>query len=524
MARTPLFDVLRRAARIARASRRPGAPPLDELIAAARERRPSRRAFLQGTVGAGAALALGMQPGCGGGGGDARVAIVGAGIAGLTAAWALKKGGVTADVYEAAERVGGRMMTATNLLAPAQTTDLGGEFIDSVHTDLLDLAKELGIELLDTHAASEAGLQSDAYFFSGVHHTVDQVITEFAPLALQIAADYDALGDVTYKDAAGGAALDNTSVAQYLDQIGASGWIRSLIEVAYVTEYGRDAGEQSSLNLIFLIGTDTSGGKFEIFGESDERYTARGGSQRFVDELAKRMDGQINLGQRLVRIAGKGEGYTLDFELLETSTTVSIDADFVILTLPFTTLRDVQIDVELPPAKKKAIEELGYGYNAKVLVGFTKRIWREQGYSGYTYGDAPFQLAWDCSRQQDGSTGGLTLYSGGKPGLDVGKGSAADQAALLLPGLEEAYPGLAATQNGNVARFHWPTYNLSKGSYACYLPGQWTGIAGAEIEPVGRLFFAGEHTSYDFQGFMGGGAQTGKMAAEDVLAMIKPAA
>jgi monoamine oxidase len=337
-------------------------------------------------------------------------------------------------------------------------------------------------------------------------------------------ADYGALGEeISYKDAGGATTLDNTTLAQYLDQIGASGWLRSLLEVAYVTEYGRDAGEQSSLNLLSLIGTDTSGGKFEIFGQSDERYTTRGGAQRFVDELAKRMDGQINLGQRLVRIAGKGDGFTLDFELLETSTTISVDADFVILALPFSTLRDVKIDVELPAVKKKAITELGYGYNAKILVGFTKRIWREQGYSGYTYGDGLFQLAWDCSRQQDGSDGGLTLYSGGKPGLDVGKDSAAYQAARLLPGLEEVYPGLSATQNGNVARFHWPTYNLSKGSYACYLPGQWTSIGGAEIEPVGRLFFAGEHTSRDFQGFMGGGAQTGRAAAEGVLALIKPA-
>lgn len=522
MSRTPLFDVLRRAAQLARASRRPGAPPLDELIgmARARARRPSRRTFLQGTVGAGAALALGVTPGCGS---ETRVAIVGAGIAGLTAAWKLKQGGVVADIYEAAERVGGRMMTARGLLSPTQTTDLGGEFIDSTHTDLLDLAQELGIELFDTLAPSEAALQSDAYFFGGMHHTVAQLITDFAPLAAKMAADYDGLGDVSYQDEGGGKKLDNTTISAYFDQIGATGWIRDLLEVAYVTEYGRDAGEQSSLNLIELIGTDVADGTFEIFGDSDERYVTKGGAQRFVDELAKRMDAQVNLGQKLVRIAENGTGYTLDFELLDSGTTVSVDADFVILTLPFSTLRDVDLQVELPAAKKKAIAELGYGYNAKILVGFDQRIWRDQGYSGYTYADVGFQLAWDCSRQQDGTDGGLTLYSGGQAGLDVGKGSAASQADKLMPGVEKVYPGVTATRNGTVARFHWPTYNLSKGSYACYLPGQWTTIAGAEIETVGRLFFAGEHTSANFQGFMGGGAETGRVAAEGVLALIKSA-
>lgn len=522
MSRTPLFDVLRRAAQLARASRRPGAPPLDELIGMARERprRPSRRTFLQGSLGAGAALSLGLAPGCGS---ETRVAIVGAGIAGLTAAWKLKAGGVVADVYEAAARVGGRMMTARGLLSPTQTTDLGGEFIDSVHTDLLDLAKELGLDLLDTLAPSEAALKSDAYFFGGTHHTVAEVITEFSPLAQKMAADYDSFGDISYKDDGGAKKLDNTSISAYLDQIGASGWIRDLLEVAYVTEYGRDSGEQSSLNLIELIGTDVSGGKFEIFGDSDERYVTKGGAQRFVDELARRMDAQVNLGQKLVRIAANGTGYTLDFELLDTGTTVSVDADFVILTLPFTTLRDVDLQVELPAAKTKAIKELGYGYNAKILVGLDQRIWRDQGYSGYTYADVGFQLAWDCSRQQEGTDGGLTLYSGGQPGLDVGKDSADAQAKKLMPGMEKVYPGVTATMNGKVARFHWPTYNLSKGSYACYLPGQWTSIGGAEIETVGRLFFAGEHTSADFQGFMGGGAQTGRLAAEGVLALIKTA-
>src|SRR5262249_3203254 len=152
--------------------------------------------------------------------------------------------------------------------------------------------------------------------------------------------------------------------------------------------------------------------------------------------LAKRLDARIELGHKLVRLKDEGDGFTLDFELLDGGTTVSVEADFVILSLPFTTLRDVELDVELPPAKKKAIAELGYGSNAKILVGFDKRLWREQGYSGYTYTDLAFQLAWDCSRQQDGATGGLTLYSGGQPGIEVGKGSAESQAKLLMAGIE----------------------------------------------------------------------------------------
>jgi len=98
--------------------------------------------------------------------------------------------------------------------------------------------------------------------------------------------------------------------------------------------------------------------------------------------------------------------------------------------------------------------------------------------------------------------------------------SPAQQAAHLLPGLERAFPGLTAAQNGRVERFHWPTYPLLRGRYACYKPGQWTTIAGAEGRPVGNLFFAGEHCSYDFQGYMNGAAETGRTAAEAILARV----
>jgi monoamine oxidase len=176
--------------------------------------------------------------------------------------------------------------------------------------------------------------------------------------------------------------------------------------------------------------------------------------------------------------------------------------------------------VELPPVKRKAINELAYGANAKVMVGFRSRPWENQGYSGATYSDEQFQLAWANSYLQRGTEGGLTLYSGGKLAHAAGEGRAEDVAAKLLTGIERAYPGTLQERNGKVSRFHWPTYTWTKGSYSCYRPGQWTTIAGAEGLPVGNLFFAGEHCSYDFQGYMNGAAQTGADVAKAVMAAV----
>jgi monoamine oxidase len=194
-----------------------------------------------------------------------------------------------------------------------------------------------------------------------------------------------------------------------------------------------------------------------------------------------------------------------------------------VLAIPFTLLREVQMKVDLPPIKTKVIQELAYGMNAKVLVGFESRIWQRQGYSGATYSDELFQLAWDNSFMQPGTIGGLTLYSGGKLALDVGQGTAEEAAARLMPGIERAYPGATRLRNDKVSRFHWPTFAWTKGSYSVYKPGQWTTLAGAEGLPVGNLYFAGEHCSYDFQGYMNGAAQSGADTAEAVMGSLSGA-
>ncbi|RIL11960.1 MAG: FAD-dependent oxidoreductase, partial [Proteobacteria bacterium] len=441
----------------------------------------SRREFIK-NLGYGAA-AVGAMPllnACSSGGSAGplsdfpRIAIVGGGMAGLNAAYNLQRSGIRAHVYEATSRAGGRMYSAADIMSSGLITELGGEFIDSIHDDMLALASEFGLELLDTQAPSEQSLIT-GYFFDGQYYSEAQVIEAFAPLAASISADYDSTGEIVdFQNEGGATALDRTSIAEYLEQIGATGFIRKLLDVAYLTEYGLENDQQSSLNLIFLIGTDQD--SFEIFGESDERYKIKGGNQRIIDELANRLADQISFEFKLEALRQKGAGYALAFQ--SPSGTKEIDADFVILTIPFTLLRQVDLQIELPAFKSTVINQLSYGTNAKILVGFSNRIWRDLGLNGEIFTDENFQLCWDNSQLQAGESGGITFYSGGRAGLEVGSGSAEQQASRLMTGFEKALPGASAARNGRASRFHWPTFPFTLGSYAAYRPGDWTTIAG----------------------------------------------
>jgi monoamine oxidase len=99
----------------------------------------------------------------------------------------------------------------------------------------------------------------------------------------------------------------------------------------------------------------------------------------------------------------------------------------------------------------------------------------------------------------------------------MGEGTPEERAAKVVSSLDTIFPGIAAAHTKQAVRFFWPSSSFTLGSYACYKPGQYTTIAGAEREAVGGLHFAGEHTSLDFQGFMNGASESGERVAQEIL-------
>ncbi|MCB0643867.1 MAG: FAD-dependent oxidoreductase [Phaeodactylibacter sp.] len=526
--RTPFMATLRKAFTLAlRAEQQQTSTA--EVIGQAAEAAMSRRRFLENTgkTMLGGVLAPGLlipssrtlfRPFLGGV--APRIVIVGGGIAGLNALHYLKKNNLDATVYEATGRTGGRIFTVQEAMGKGTWTEFGGEFIDTNHEDMWALAREFDIELIDYEQSSETALKKEAFFFEGQHRSLEETVTAFRSFAPKMAADMEKLDvDISYtSEDPFVKKLDKYSLSSYLKKIGARGWIKKFIEVAYESEYGLSPKVQSSLNLTLLISPDTSKGEIALFGESDERYKVKGGNQRIPDALAQKYANHIELNRPLESLRQEGERYRLAFG----GSSEDVIADFVILALPFSILRQIDMPIEMSEVKRKCIDEIGYGTNSKLMLGMNSHFWRKQGFSGLTYSDNGIPNGWDNAQLQNGvdEAAGLSILFGGPSGVQLGEGSVEFQKDKYLPLWDQIYKGASEQFNGKMMRMHWPSYEYNLGSYVCYTRKQFTSISGVEQLPVGNLFFAGEHCGGEFAGFMNGAAKSGREAAEGILKLL----
>lgn len=540
MSRSPLFARIHRALATARVCEARGLST-EQGIALAHDcasARRSRREWLQemGRASAAAAVASVAAP-------IARVrastpprtapsvGIVGAGLAGLACADALTRRGIVASVYEAGVRTGGRCWSLGGFF-PQQVGERGGEFIDTTHKTMLGYAQRFNLEIEDV--SKKAG--DTTYFFDGQLVPEAAVVDEFREFVAIMRADLRRLSsEVTAASpTADDVILDNTSLEAYLDGQNAAGVAagsvaRAAITSAYLGEYGLETGEQSCLNFLLFIHADRRS-KFTPFGVfSDERYHVVDGNDRIAEGLTQSLLQPVVLGRTLVAARKTSSGaIELIFE-----TGAPVTHDIVVLAMPFSVLRHVALDSSLaiPIAQRTAIDALGYGNNAKLLVGFDARPWTTTHGSGTAYSDlVHHQLTWETNRARASATRGvLTDYASGDRGFAMNPAAVQAEAEAFLSDLDLVFPGAAAAASRRpdhtlVAHLeHWPSNPLTLGSYTCYRPGQFTTIAGLEGVPVENLYFAGEHANsfYEAQGFMEGAALSGLDVAAAILRAVR---
>jgi monoamine oxidase len=522
MTRSPQLTRVLRAWRLAQYCHARSLPARDvlDIEQTAAARGVTRRQF----IGAGAAAVAAASVPLGAA--APRVAIVGAGLAGLTCADRLQAKGVPAVVYEASSRLGGRCFS-NRTLVPGMACENGGELVDTGHKTVLAYASEFGLGL-ESYVKKRG---EERFWFYGRAWSDDEVVDEFRDVVAAMQPDLHALsGSPTAANHnAADVTFDRTDLATYFaTRTMGHPLIEAVLNEAYLAEYGLETWQQSTLNFLGFMRLNRQS-KFEPFGVSDERFHLADGNDGIVRGLSQKLRGPILTGTRLTRLGRDASGrYRLYFNGSSRAET----ADAVVLAVPFSVLRQVTLDASLAlsPEQQNAIATLGYGANAKTMVAFTGRPWEElHGSGGGTYSDLPnVQATWETNRGRATRFGIITDYASGDRGAALRTNQVQSQVAAFLTDFDTVLPGTKARAARSGGKYvahleHWPSNPFSRGSYTCYLPGQFTSIAGVEGQAAGPLKFAGEHADsfYSYQGFMEGACLSGIRAANEILADVK---
>ena len=484
----------------------------------------SRRRLLQTTAAVGLGAGALSMPARAAAATGARIVVIGAGLAGLTAAYELRKAGYAATVYEASDRLGGRCWTDRDTWADGQVSERGGELIDQGHNQIRNLVQELGLDLVNLLAAEPNGT-GDRYYFDGAVYPYEQAKSDLQAIYQQLHSDASAASYPTLYNSytQRGFELDQMSIRDWIEAYvpgGVGSRLGQLLDVAYNIEYGAETTVQAALNLIYLLAYQGAG-NIRIFGKSNEKYHVVGGNDLIVSRLAATLAGPVKAGTVLSALADRGDG-SWAVTVTAGRRVSTVVADRVVLALPFSLLRQVDLSrANFPARKLQAINELPMGTNSKLQLQFARRVWYDAGCNGATYADTGYQSTWEVSRGQAGPSGILVDYTGGVIGNGFGPSQTPVQYAQRFLGqLEPVLPGATPLWNGRVALNHWAAYPWTRGSYSYWAVGQYTAIAGVEREAVRSCHFAGEHTSVDFQGYLNGAVESGQRAAREVISAL----
>jgi monoamine oxidase len=457
----------------------------------------TRREFLKGSVAAGTALLLSgprafAQRTTSSG---RSVVIIGAGFAGLSAAYELLSAGYNVTVIEARDRVSGRVITFDNFV-PGRFVEGGGELIGSNHPAWAAYAKKFGLDFLEVpDTGAEGPVVIDGKLLSetetaGLWEGMDQVLESIADDAQPVLEDKP-------WDTPGAKALDDMVVADKIMSADVPELAKKALIGDFVSETGVPQDRQSYLALL----TAVKGGSLEKFWTETEVFHCDGGNQQLAQKLA------AEIGAERIHLSTPASAVKIGADRVEIvcADGRTFTADDAILTVPPSVWDNVSFDPRLPEILRPQM-----GRNVKYLISLKDRFWLADNLSPESLSNGTIQATWELTAGQPGDgPAGLIAYSGG-PSADTMRAiPAAERDAAYRQELAKRYPNYA--EAFVASRFmDWPAVPWTKASYSFAAPGEVTTMGPILHEGIaGRLHFAGEHSCYKFAGYMEGALQSG---------------
>lgn len=460
----------------------------------------TRREMIQRSLAAAGVLLISDSLTFGGQKAGARVVVIGAGFSGLAAAYELSKAGYDVTVVEARNRVGGRVISFSDIV-PGKNVEGGGELIGSNHPAWNGYKEQFKLKFLDV---GEEDLEFPIVL-NGKRLTADEsealweeMEKAFAPL-LADAAKIDADRPWTANNAQ---ALDKRSIADWIDGLSVSATCKAGLHALTMADNGVATGWQSYLGNLAMW----KGGGLEKYWTDSEVFRCAGGNQ----QLATKLVAGIGTAKVLTRTPVRSVTTNDKGARVALANGKVLEADHVILTAPPSTWNRIAFDPVLPLMLMPQM-----GSNVKFLIGLNGPFWRRAEVAPDLLSDGPINETWHATEGQKGAGDAMVCFSGG-PSAEMCRDWGARRTENYLTELSKVYKGVRTAYSGKSRFMDWPGDAWTKGSYSFPAPGQVTSQGPTLYDGIGRLHFAGEYSSYAFMGFMEGALNSGAALAKRI--------
>jgi monoamine oxidase len=446
-----------------------------------------------------------------------KVVIIGAGLAGLSAAWELTQAGHDVTILEARDRPGGRVQTLRAAFTDGMYAEAGATNVYDTHTWTMKYLNLFKLPIDPVKPA--AGLGSVLYLRgrrietrSGqrVSYPLDlnpgernstrrELWDKYVVPVIREIGDYTAPGwppESLRK-------YDRWTFHEFLKKQGASSDAAMLLGLGGIGGLGDGPEAVSALVLLREI-AHRSTIKLD--------YTIRGGTDLLPRAFATRLADKIHYNSPVVRIEHDAKQVRVVAVTAGRRNTISGDA--LICALPFTILRHIDISPRFSPTKQLAIEQLPYTSVARTYLQTKKKFWIDDGLSGSATTDVANTMIFNAAPNQDGDHGMLETYVVGSRARQVTAMKESQRLNSSLEVVEKAYPKIRENFEVGTTKC-WDEDQWARGAYAWFKPGQMTSLLPHVARPEGRIHFAGEHASSLF-GWMQGALESGNRVAQEV--------
>ncbi len=445
-----------------------------------------------------------------------KVIIVGAGIAGLTAAYELAKQGHEPHILEARHRPGGRIYTVRAPFSEGLHAEAGAMRIPATHNLTLHYCKEFGLTLYPF----TMGNPKCYYFLQGQKFRVEDCQTNPTVLPYQLeqhesGKNIDQLWQETIQEFIELLSRDGEAgweqIVRLYDQYStyeflvARGWSETAIEL-----FGLLQNQEAEMNYSFI----------EMLREDLGRYYTdmcqiEGGTDRLPYAFYERLKRHIHFGAIVTALDQTPEGVTAHYKTR--AGRFKTTGDYMIVTVPFAVLRHIQILKPFSRAKQKAIRELHYDASAKIFLQCRRRFWEEDEgiFGGGTVSDLAIRNTYYPEHGRETGRGVLLAsYTWSEDAERWGSLSPHDRITQAIEDVAQIHPQIRHEFEVGDS-IMWHDDEFAGGAFALFEPEQQTRLYRDIITPEGRIHFAGEHASLE-HAWIQGAIESGLRAAWEI--------